>query len=73
MNIQAINQIIAAAITANPWLLLILLWSGVWKLIALWKAAKHDHIWVFIGLGVINLLGIPEIIYIVYLYTKERK
>ena len=53
--------------------LLLIIWAIVWKLIALWKAARHSHLTIFIVLGFLNTLGIAEIIYITYLYLKEKK
>lgn len=45
-------------------LLVIVLWSLVWKGLALWHAAKRGEKWWFIALLVINTLGILEIIYL---------
>lgn len=48
----------------QPLLLLILAWSLVWKGLALWRAAqRREKVW-FIVFLIINLLGIPEIIYL---------
>jgi methionyl-tRNA synthetase len=49
----------------NPWVFgIILVWSAVWKLLALWKSArKGSPIW-FVILAVINTMGILEILYI---------
>lgn len=50
---------------------LLLVWSLVWKGIALWKAARNqDKIW-FIVLLVINTLGILEILYI-FVFSKRE-
>jgi methionyl-tRNA synthetase len=58
----------------HPWIVLsIIIWSLAWKLTALWKAAKHNHITIFVVIGVLNTVGILEIIYIIWLYIKERK
>jgi ABC-type arginine transport system permease subunit len=73
MNTQAINDGVLSYLLANPWLFLLIIWVIVWKLIALWKAAKNDHLTVFIVLALLNLVGIPEIIYIAYLYFRSRK
>ncbi|MFH1454800.1 MAG: DUF5652 family protein [bacterium] len=73
MNTQVLSGAIASYMSANPWLILLLIWSIVWKLIALWKAAKHNHLVMFIVLGVLNDVGVLEIIYITYLYFKEKK
>lgn len=50
---------------------LIVLWSLVWKGLALWHSAKRTEKWWFIAFLIINTLGILEIIYL-YFITKER-
>ncbi len=48
------------------WLAIILavVWSLVWKGIALWRAGRSNHLGWFIVLFIVNTLGILEIIYI---------
>jgi len=66
---------IAAQLGVSLWLLMvILIWSGVWKLIALWKSARNNSkIW-FIVLALVNTVGILEILYI-FVFSKccEKK
>jgi hypothetical protein len=51
--------------TTQAWLLAIaIIWSLIWKGIALWKSARRDQLVWFICLLVINTVGILEIIYI---------
>ncbi len=45
-------------------LLLAIVWSTVWKGIALWRASRNAHLVWFIALLVVNTLGILELIYI---------
>jgi len=73
MNTQEINNAIIAYIKLHPYAILFLIWAVVWKLIALWKAAKHDHLVMFIVLTFVNTLGLAEIIYVGYLYFRDRK
>jgi len=48
----------------NPFLIIALIvWSFVWKGLALWKASSLRQKWWFIAILVINTLGILEIIY----------
>lgn len=55
----------------NPWVLtLVAIWSVAWKGWALWRAARLRHVVCYIVLLVLNLLGIPEIIYI-YVTRKQ--
>lgn len=61
----------------GPWitilLVLVIIWSIIWKGIALWKAAKNsDKAW-FIVLLIINTVGILEIFYIFVFAKREKK
>lgn len=44
----------------------LILWSIVWKGLALWHAAKKDHIWWFLAFLVINTAGVLEIGYLLF-------
>ena len=47
-------------------LVILLVWSLVWKGLALWRAAKRgDKIW-FVVLLIVNTVGILEIIYLFF-------
>lgn len=51
---------------------ILVIWSLIWKGLALWKAARRgENIW-FIVLLVVNTMGILEIIYY-YFVGKETK
>lgn len=53
------------------WILIISLWSLVWKGLALWKAAGNkDTVW-FVVLLVVNTLGILEMFYI-FVFSKDQ-
>ena len=49
----------------------ILIWSIVWKLLALWKSARKGSLVWFIILGVVNTVGILEILYI-YVFSEMK-
>ena len=52
--------------------ILLMLWTMVWKGLALWKSARSNkQVW-FIVLLIVNTLGILEILYI-YIFDKEKK
>ena len=54
------------------WLLgVILVWSLVWKLLALWKSARNNHLVWFIVMAVINSVGILPILYI-FVFSKLK-
>jgi uncharacterized membrane protein len=42
------------------------IWDGIWKLIALWKSARHNQLAWFICLAIFNIAGILPILYILY-------
>jgi hypothetical protein len=58
-----------------PWLLpliiILALWEGVWKLIAMWKAARNNHLTWFICISLINTVGILPIVYILMQKKKS--
>ena len=49
---------------------LALVWSGAWKGVALWRAARNRHLAWYIALLIVNTLGILEIVYI---FAIDRK
>lgn len=52
-------------------LILIVVWELVWKSIALWKAARNNHLVWFILLVLLNTAGILPIIYIL-VFSKKK-
>jgi len=60
--------------SAMPWLLPVILiaviWESVWKLIALWRSARNDHLAWFICIAIFNTIGILPIIYLL-IYRKK--
>jgi len=58
-----------------PWLItgiiVLAIWDSVWKLIALWKSARNNHLAWFICIAIINTLGILPIVYIMLNRKKE--
>ncbi len=54
-------------------LLLFVVWEAVWTIIAMWRAAKNNHLVWFIIFLVVNLFAIPEIIYIILTRKKNSE
>ena len=52
--------------------ILVVIWSAVWKLLALWRAARNKSVVWFIVLGVVNTLGILEILYL-FVFSKSKR
>jgi len=52
--------------------ILIIIWTIIWKSIALWKAARSGQkVW-FIVLMLVNTFGILEIVYILWLTAHQK-
>jgi len=49
----------------------LLVWSVIWKGLALWKAARNKDKWWFIVMLLVNTVGILEILYI-YVFRKKK-
>ncbi len=50
--------------------LTLLVWSMVWKGIALWRAGRNNQLAWFIILLIVNTIGILEILYI-FIFQKD--
>ncbi len=67
-------QNIFLTIQRNPILLIIFsVYTAILKGLSLWKAAKNSHKYWFIGILIINLFGIPEILYLLYFSKRQIK
>jgi len=56
----------------NPILILALLvWSMFWKILALWRAAKNNQRYWFIGVLLLNTFGIIELVYL-FKFAKNK-
>ena len=65
---------VAAQLGVSAWvIILIVIWEAVWTAIAMWKSAKKNHLWWFIIFFLVNLLAIPEIIYLIVTRKKSPK
>jgi hypothetical protein len=51
--------------------ILLAIWDGVWKLIAMWKSARHKQLAWFICLAIFNTVGILPILYILSFQPAE--
>lgn len=45
-------------------LVLVAIWDGVWKLIAMWKSARNNQLAWYVCLAIFNTVGILPIIYL---------
>lgn len=56
-----------------PVLIILIIWEATWKLIALWKAGRNNHLAWFICIAIINTVGILPIVYILMYGNKRAK
>lgn len=62
----------AVTIGGELTLLAIIVWTFVWKGLALWRASHEESRWWFIILLVVNTLGILEILYLFFFSKRAR-
>lgn len=65
--------VLLALALAAPFIIAALLWSIVWKGLALWHSARRGEYWWFMILLVVNTLGILEIIYLFFVAKLKFK
>lgn len=53
-------------------LIILMVWSIIWKGLALWKSARASHKAWFIAMLILNTVGILEILYI-FVFSKMAK
>lgn len=54
-------------------LVLIAIWDGVWKAIAMWKCGRNNQLAWFICIMVFNTAGILPILYILFFQKKDAQ
>ncbi len=68
------NFLIGLSTSAQQAIIIIIaIWSIVWKGLALWRSSKKDQKYWFIALLVLNTIGLLEIAYIVYFSKLKKK
>ena len=60
------------AVGIGIFLAALIVWSLVWKGLALWKAARLGHKGWFVALLVVNTAGILDILYL-YVFSRKAK
>lgn len=72
MDLNTLNDLLNNP--ANQFtLLLLLVWSLIWRGVALWKSARNNQRNWFVAFLVLNTFGILEIIYIFYFDKNKRR
>jgi methionyl-tRNA synthetase len=62
---------LGSALFWSPGFILLMLWSLVWKGLALWHAAQRKEVWWFLAVLVLNTVGILEIVYLFGILKKK--
>lgn len=55
-----------------PFLIPILIWSVIWKGIALWKTGRNNQLKWFIAILIINTVGLLEIVYLLWFQRNKN-
>ncbi len=72
MNTESVKTLSALS-GISPWLIVAaVVWTLIWKGLALWRSAELRQKWWFVALLLINTLGILEIVYL-FLVTRGYK
>jgi methionyl-tRNA synthetase len=65
---------IAVVFASLWWLLLVVsLWEGVWKGVALWKSGNNHQLAWFVCIFIFNTMGILPIIYLLFFQKGKMK
>ena len=65
-------SLVSAQTGVAPWLILVMvIWTLFWKLFAMWKAGRNNHLPWFIVLALVNTAGILPILYI-FFFSKMK-
>lgn len=60
-------------LAALPFIAILAVWSVAIKGYALWHAARNEQKWWFVFLLIVNCVGIPEIVYLVWFRTDRKE
>lgn len=63
MNDHLQNPLMVLGIVA---IILLAIWDGVWKVIAMWKSARKNQLGWFICLAIFNTAGFLPILYLLF-------
>jgi len=73
MNIASNMNVVSGWLSAHPVIAgLLIIWSLVWKGLALWKSAELRQKYWFVLILILNTMGILEIIYIFAVAKKYK-
>jgi len=67
------NNIIQVLNPYSPILYLLIIWSIIWKGIALWHSARNKQLVWYITILIVNTVGILEIVYLIFFKNRDAK
>ena len=75
MDLQSVyqNSEVVSFLLQNIWIFIVfMVWSVVWKALALWRAVKNDSKTWFILLLLVNTAGLFDILYLLIFGKKSN-
>lgn len=63
---------LAIPFAESPWFWPLIVWSLIWKGLALWKAGTLRDKWWFVAILLINTFGVLEIVYYFVFSNRDR-
>jgi len=53
-------------------IVVLFIWSAIWKGIALWRAGRNNQLGWYVAMFIINTVGVLDILYLL-LFQKKKK
>lgn len=53
------------------WLIPLIIWTLIWKGIALWKTGRNNQMYWFIVILIVNTVGLLPIVYLLWFQKKK--
>lgn len=66
------NNVMQVLNPNSPILYLLIVWSIIWKGIALWHSARNKQLVWYIALLIVNTVGILEIVYLIFFKKRTE-
>ena len=72
LGVIKMNNVMQVLNPYSPILYLLIVWSIIWKGIALWHSARNKQLVWYIALLIVNTVGILEIIYLIFFKKRTE-
>ena len=73
MALESLTSALSFSPSLLPVIIVLLVWSMIWKGIALWRAGRNNQLAWFIVILILNTAGILEIIYLAFFQKRKGK